>query len=327
MTHRPLQPDDRPVLEALLRNNPYKQIQIQLQELDPHKLVQFHTESILSQSEDPDSPIWLFERGERFGIIGCHFCETHSSFFDVPIYSIEPVVTYRLRTEEKLELFSHIGDILEARGARIVWGKCEDQEGDLASCLIQMGGAFCGTGVRLSRKISDKNRPAANPALQIRFAHPEDLPALKLLAGRNHTHSHFFRDPNLPDERKKNIFPSYLEKCYGQPHRPLLAACGENNEILGFSLLLCPARQEEKLGQTVGIVDFIVVRTDLHGQGVGSSLLAASLDLLEERGYRYVELKTMLDNFQAINFYQKQGFRLLSAEMHFSIGGILGKWM
>lgn len=327
MTHRPLQPDDRPILESLLQNNPYKQLQIQLQELDPHKLIQFHTESILNQSEDPDSPIWLFERGERTGIIGSRYCEAHSTFFGIPVYSIDPVITYRLRTEEKMELLSHLGGILEARGARIVWCKCEEQEGDLLSCFTQVGGSFCGTGVRLSRKIAGKERPTRSSALYIRHALPEDLPTLKRIAGQYHTHSHFFRDPNLPEDRKKNIFPMYLEKCYGLAHRPLLVVLDDKGEILGFSLLLCPARQEEKLGQTVGIVDFIVVRNELHGQGVGSSLLAVSLDLLEEKGYRYVELKTMLDNFQAINFYQKQGFRLLSAEMHFSIGGTLGKWM
>ncbi len=327
MPLRPLTPSDRPLLEKLLRENPFKESQIQFQKLDINKLTAFHSTSIFAQASDPDTPVWVFERGSHVGLVGLRKSENHSAFFGIPVFSIEPVISYMLRMDEKQEIVLLIGDILEYKGARVVWGKCDENEGDLAKCFFQVGADYCGTTIRMSRWLDSTQNPPSSEGLLIRDATREDLPTLRRIAGEGHTHSHFLRDPNLPEERKPEVFPSYLTHCFENANRPILTAVDETGKLLGFSLILCPSNQMERLGQTIGIVDFIVTDPRARNRGVGSGLLSASLDILRERGYTLVELKTMLDNLQAITFYQKHGFRILSAEMNFSIGRTVTRWM
>ena len=326
MPLRSLTPSDRPLLEKLLKENPYKESQIQFQKLDVDKLVAFHSASILSQASDPESPVWVFERGGHLGIVGIRKSDIHSRFFGLPVFSIEPVISYLLRPDEKREVVCAIGDILESKGARVVWGKCDENEGDLPKCFFQVGADYCGTTIRMSRWMDSEQIPVRSEGIRIREVTREDLPTLRRIAGEGHTHSHFLRDPNLPEERKQEVFPAYMARCFGQANRPFLTAEDEAGELLGFSLLLCPSLQMERLGQTIGIVDFIVTSPNARNRGVGSSLLSASYEVLRAHGYNLVELKTMLDNLTAITFYQKHGFRILSAEMNFSIGSTVTRW-
>ncbi len=328
MPIRPLTPSDRPLIERLLRENPNKVLQIQYQKLDVGKLTTFHTDSIFSQASDPESPVCVFDRGGHFGLVGIRRSEIHSVFFDFPVYSLEPLLVYSLRSDEKREIVRTIGDILESKGARVVWGKCDENEGDLPKSFLQVGADYCGTTIRMSRWLDSSHLPVCAERLRIREVTREDLPILRYIAGEGHTHSHFLRDPNLPEDRKPEVFPTYMTRCFGQANRPFLTAeDDETGELLGFSLLLCPSKQMERLGQTIGIVDFIVTSPQARNRGVGSSLLAASFDILRQGGYTLVELKTMLDNLKAISFYQKYGFRILSAEMNFSIGRTVTRWM
>lgn len=327
MEMRLLTPEDRPLLERLLRDNPYKEVQVRFQNLDPEKMVRFHAERILRQTAEPESPVWVCHAGARSGILGIQPSKTHSQFFGFSIFSIDPVLSYNLRGPDKEQVLERIGDVLETKGARVVWAKCDENEGDLNHCFAQLGGEYCGTTVRLSRWLSPAGRPESASEIRVRPALDEDRPGLRKLARDNHTHSHFLRDPNLPRERKAEIFPAYLDRCFGHKNRPFLVAEDSSGAAVGFALLFCPESQEARLGQRIGIVDFIAVDESAQGKGVGGSLLAESFRWMEQQGYALVELKTMLDNLKGIQFYQKHGFRLLSAEMHFSIGGRLGQWL
>jgi ribosomal protein S18 acetylase RimI-like enzyme len=325
MLMHPLSPADRPLLEDLVRGNPFKETQLSFQGMDPEKLVAFHTSRILEQASHPDYPVWVWESGGRTSVWGISPSETHSTFFGIPVFSIEPVLSYKLRPQEKRDILGQIGEILETKGARVVWAKCDENEGDLVRCYASLGAEYCGTTLRMSRRLAPLESGGSASGLRVRPAREEDLEGLKGLAASSHHHSHFFRDPALPRDRKRDVFPSYLERCYGQENRPLMVA-EDDAGLAGFSLLLCPARQMERLGQTIGIVDFIAVDQTRQGQGIGARLLAESFSTLMERGYRHVELKTMLDNIQGVAFYQKFGFRILSAEINFSIGSRIPKW-
>jgi ribosomal protein S18 acetylase RimI-like enzyme len=327
MPFRPLIPEDRVHLEKLLRNNPYKQNHIQYQKLNVDSLVQFHLDSIYAQSADPDSPVWFFERSGRYGLMGIKSSKVYSEFFGEYVFSLDPVITYQLRPDEKTEILRTTGDLLETRSARIVWVKVDENEGDLVRCFAQLGSDYCGTSLRMARWLNETLLPEVNPDIRIREAEWRDLSILRSIAGESHEHSHFLRDPNLPEGMKWKIFPSYLNRCFGEQNRPFLVAEGENKQLLGFSLLYTPTKQKELLGQTVGIVDFIGVDKQVHGKGIGSTLLAYSFKLLQEKGYSLVELKTMLDNLKAVGFYQRYGFRILSVEMHFSFGSTAAKWL
>ena len=58
-----------------------------------------------------------------------------------------------------------------------------------------------------------------------------------------------------------------------------------------------------------GHIDRLAVRQEDQGRGYGAQLLYAGLDLLSERGARYVQVSTQTSNLRSQNLYRRFGFR------------------
>jgi len=320
MTLRRIQPEDSRLVEDLIRDNPFKEDQIQFQRLDRDLLVRFHSNRILSRSAHEERPVFVFEAGGKRALVGVSEPSHHSSLFGKRIFSLDPVITYTLRGDEKRQALKEVGRVVEERGGEIVWASGDEAEEGLVESYAGLGWCYSGTTVRMSRWTAGSLLPEKETGIEIREAERGDLAEIQEMAGTSHRHSRFFRDPNLPAARKGAVFPDYVRRCFGSSLRPLLVAVDHSGKAMGFSLLLLPEGQEKDLGRRIGIIDFIVVKTVAQRKGVGGGLLRESFRLIEKGGYEVVELKTMLDNRQAIGFYQRHGFRILSSEMHFSMG-------
>lgn len=320
MRIRPLEAADADTIGRLLRENPYKQAQIAFQKLDADRLAGFHRDRSMRRAGSQIAPIWVCQGAAGWGAIGVSKVESHSAFFDILAFSIDFCLTYRLSSPEKKMLVAEAVRWADIQGATVLWARTDEEEPGLPGVLCAAGAEYCGSSVRLCTWYAGQKAGSPVEGIRVRAAVELDREALRRVAGASHEHSHFFRDPFLPEEKKQELFPRYLEKSMGQANRPLLVAESESGELLGFSLLLCPEGQEEQMGRRVGIVDFIAVHPNAQGQGVGRVLLNASFDALAARGYLCVELKTMMDNLNALAFYQKYGFRPVSVEMHFSRG-------
>ena len=321
MSFRPLEPTDRPLVEKLLGENPFKEDQVVFQKLDRELLTQFHGQRILDRVGNATSPVFVFESAGRSALAGFRPSVYHTNFFGIPVVSIDPLIIYNLESGEKATCLREVGSLLEARvKPSILWSKCDESEGDLVRCFAELGGEYCGTSVRMSQWMRAVESPERVDGITIRKAGEADRKTLGAVAGDSHRHSHFFRDPFLPKERTADLFPSYLEGCIRKDPYRCLVAEDEEGRVIGFSLLLCsdPEDQKRRIGRSVGIIDFIAVAPGIQRKGIGKTLLKHSFDEFHERGYELVELKTMLDNRQAIGFYQKYGFRILSTEMLFS---------
>ncbi len=314
---RNLKREDEDQVTRLLKDNPYKQDQIRFQRLNAENLVEFHKQRIIGRINDLEKPIIAIEESGKFGLCGFEISKNHSDFFHKLVFSVSPVLTYNLEAEQKEALLEEVIRASLSIQAQILWFQFSEEESDWNSIIAQRDGAYCGTDLRLSLRLKGPNSDSPKG---IRLAREEDLKSLRSIATKGHQHSHFFRDPFLDAEAKKRLFPEYLESSFGRSSRILWVAEDDGGEPLGFSLLILPENQESVLGRSVGIVDFIVVAPEAQGHGVGQLLLEKSHQTFLERGYEYVELKTMLDNRGAVNFYQRNGYRLLSSEVRFSLG-------
>ncbi len=58
-------------------------------------------------------------------------------------------------------------------------------------------------------------------------------------------------------------------------------------------------------------IPFLMVEPESQGRGIGTLLLRRMEAMLELEGNDRVQLDTLADNVRAVNFYQRQGYRIL----------------
>ena len=133
----------------------------------------------------------------------------------------------------------------------------------------------------------------------IRPAGPEDaagITALRRMPGV------FEQAASLPSDRSRR-----MEELLRQPgqNRHFLVAVAPDNTVLGLVMLTVDSNPRRRHAGGLGIM----VRTDCQGQGVGTALMKAALELADNwLMLRRVELEVYADNEGAIRLYQRFGF-------------------
>jgi ribosomal protein S18 acetylase RimI-like enzyme len=107
----------------------------------------------------------------------------------------------------------------------------------------------------------------------------------------------------------------------------LNAAAWGGNLVVGhdreFDLAALPTLVAERDGAVVGSLGYEVdgdafevvsIYAARPGNGIGSALLAAAVDLARQRGLRRVWLVTTNDNLDALRFYQRRGMRITAVD-------------
>ena len=98
-----------------------------------------------------------------------------------------------------------------------------------------------------------------------------------------------------------------MEELLRQPgqNRHFLVAVSPDNTVLGLVMLTVESNPRRRHSGGLGIM----VRTDCQGQGIGTALLEAVLDLADNwLMLRRVELEVYADNQRAVRLYEKFGF-------------------
>ncbi len=101
--------------------------------------------------------------------------------------------------------------------------------------------------------------------------------------------------------------PRRMEEILRQPGqgRHVLLAVSPDHTVLGLVMLTVESNPRRRHAGGLGIM----VRTDCQGQGIGTALLEAVLDLADNwLMLRRVELEVYADNGGAIRLYQRLGF-------------------
>lgn len=136
----------------------------------------------------------------------------------------------------------------------------------------------------------------------IRHTEPGDYEALQ----------HIFSSPNVIRGTLQLPFPSVEQwrKRLAEPPEGFvsLVACVENNEVVGnLGLHTSPNRPRRRHVGQIGMA----VRDDWQGQGIGTALMQAAIDLADNwLNLKRLELEVFADNAPAIRLYEKCGFKI-----------------
>ncbi len=128
-------------------------------------------------------------------------------------------------------------------------------------------------------------------------------------------HPNIFREPSILGR------PSdYLQALIDSENTKFIVAELED-QVVGFSESYVMQESDYSIIQPREwlLIDSIAVDKRIHRNGVGQSMLNYLIDWSKEKGLSEIELKVYSFNEQAINFYDKNGFKELSRTLNYKI--------
>lgn len=132
----------------------------------------------------------------------------------------------------------------------------------------------------------------------------QDLPALFEMAAASFGYSRFLQDSRFEPEKARQLYRNWLAQSY-QKERVLVAksASDPGAAVLGFISLGLDC------GTGPAVIRLLATHPDARGMGVGNRLMARVFDLALQAGLQAVQVGTQINNYGAIRFYEKMGFR------------------
>lgn len=122
---------------------------------------------------------------------------------------------------------------------------------------------------------------------------------LKLLAIQSGHESRFRKDSLLSPLFEK-MYITWIEQCIKRKLADVVLVHKINSHIKAFVTL--------QIQKKTGIIGLIAVDESLRGQGVGTSLINASVNWLFNQGCTNMEVATQSENIGACRFYEQSGF-------------------
>ena len=134
----------------------------------------------------------------------------------------------------------------------------------------------------------------------VRKYQPEDLDQCRQLWRRlTQRHRDLYEDPTLGGPDPGVEFDAHLE--HPQLHGLWVAA--DADRALGFCALLVQGEESE--------LEPIVVDPNHRGRGIGALLARQAISESKRLGVKYVNVRPVARNLEAIRFFHREGFRLL----------------
>jgi len=122
-------------------------------------------------------------------------------------------------------------------------------------------------------------------------------------------------DGTLPRPRVRDCYRREVDGYVARvreadPNLEILVAEREG-AVAGYIVVGIDERASEIFGFRWGSIISLAVDPKLHGQGIGSRLIARGLAWLKHSGVRYAQVSTDQNNIAAIRAYEKNGFRVI----------------
>lgn len=306
--------EDFEQIRKLFFDYPYKSFQQRFQGIDKGILADFFAESFIKSSSTAKSSSFIIKSENKLDAIGgAAFSDWHTSNFGINMgrvsnfnivegSSFTQSALYNIIMGEAAKLnIEHISVRFDADD----WKNIHFFERNgfyLVDCSVKFG-------LKLPSPI--KADPSSN--IKIVPYSPEYLPAIMEIASSSHQTNHFYADPNLSRQKTQSLFANWVKRLAGGNAKSIFVALKDSTPI-GFIIFLENKGFNQRLNVRVAILDYVVLDSKLQGCGLGSTLLASTLNLFKGN-YDHVELRTSHNNYPAVNLYQKFGFRLISTDI------------
>lgn len=155
--------------------------------------------------------------------------------------------------------------------------------------------------------------------MNIRVASTADLLELRQLAidAFINAYAIFNKETDIQQYLKENFNEEVLRAELSNPEILILVA-EQENEILGYVKLVPGGGEDLKFDRPIEIARlYSAVRA--IGNGIGKKLVAAVCDFARKNNYDGIWLGVWQKNFRAVNFYQREGFRITGVTV-FNLG-------
>lgn len=218
--------------------------------------------------------------------------EWDSAFFGLRIGSVSPA------PQGRADLAAAIAAARE-QSFDCVYVLCDVQDQGGIQALCSVGARLVDVRMTFDRGLATLAPVAAHPA--IRAARAEDVPALRALASKSHDSSRFYADGRFPRERCDELFATWIEK-----------SCGGWAEVVRVAEIegrVCGYTTGHVREDGRGEIGLVAVDPAAQGHGLGTKLVASTLQALRDRGLLTATVVTQARNIGAQRLYQTLGFR------------------
>ncbi len=141
--------------------------------------------------------------------------------------------------------------------------------------------------------------------IHIRQYSPADLEHCQdLWVELTQRHRDIYDDPSIGGDAPGLFFDKYL----AQVGAERIWVADVDGEVVGLVGLMVDEREAD---ERVGVVEPIVVASAYQSRGIGRALLARMVEEAKKLGMRYLSVKPVARNLEAISLYHASGFQIM----------------
>ena len=123
-------------------------------------------------------------------------------------------------------------------------------------------------------------------------------------------------DSNISEDY---IVNGYFENIYANKNNCLLTVKEENNTTIGYAFCKITTSDNGPYISHIALVDGLYVNEEYRNQGIATKLIEECKTWAINTGAKMLEINVMVENTNAINLYEKIGFKDLEKKMRLEL--------
>ncbi len=157
---------------------------------------------------------------------------------------------------------------------------------------------------KLQKKIISENKEFNH----IKKATKKDLLFLQKIASNNHNYKRYLFDSFFKSVQIKDLYNKVIENSYEKKNHEIFVY-KKNDKIKGFISFIINQKLSQAMKVNYASLDYITVDKRYQKEGIGYLLSEFALKTLKEKfKSEVISVKTMANNYQAINLLTKMNF-------------------